>query len=84
MTLLRCRVYWTVYYNSPHSFIYNIFLLVGITTLGTFMEILIGRLIRLIVQTFQPLVVIYRGVILRIIIGDVHQFIGHCLNPLVP
>ena len=33
-------------------------------------------------QTFQSLIVIYKMLILGIIIGDVHRFIGHCLIPL--
>ena len=36
------------------------------------------------VQTFQPLIVIYRMVNFCIIIGGVYQFIGHCLIPLDP
>ena len=33
---------------------------------------------------FQPLILICMGLILCIIIGDVRQFIGHCLNHLYP
>ena len=36
---------------------------------------------KLSVQMFQQLIVIYRR---GIIIEDVHQFIGYCLIPLVP
>ena len=36
------------------------------------------------VQTFQPLIVIYRRAIFCIILGDVHKFITHCLIPLDP
>ncbi len=43
------------------------------------------RFIELSVQMFQPLIIIYiKGLILCIIIGDVHQFIVHCLVPLDP
>ena len=38
----------------------------------------------LCVQTYQPLIAILHFVILCIIIGDVHQFIGHCIIPLDP
>ena len=51
---------------------------------GDFYWILIGLLIKLRIQAFQPLTVIYGRVILCIIIRDVNQFIGHCLNPLDP
>ena len=44
---------WTVYYTSP----YNNFLFVDLTNLGTLT--LIGWIIKVIVQTFQPLIVIY-------------------------
>ena len=38
---------------------------------------------KLSVQTFQPLIVIYRRVmVIFCIIVDEHQFIGHCLIPL--
>ena len=43
---------------------------------------MIGWFINLSVQTFQPLIVTQEGLILCIIIEDVHQFIGHCLIPL--
>ena len=36
------------------------------------------------VQTFEPLMVIYSRGNLCIIIGDVNQFVGHCLIPLDP
>ena len=47
--------------------------------------ILIGWFIKLSVQTcFQPLILIYKGVILCVIIEDVHEFICHCFIPLDP
>ena len=48
--------------------------------------ILIGRLVNLSVQTFQPLISIYRrGIFLCIIIGDIRQFIAHklCLGSVL-
>ena len=39
-------------------------------------------LIKLSNQTFQPVILIYKRVILCIIIGDVHKFIGHCLRSM--
>ncbi len=37
-----------------------------------------------LLQTFQPLIFIYRRGNLSIIIVDVNQFVGHCLIPLDP
>ncbi len=51
---------------------------------GDFYRILIGWFIKLSVQMLEPPIVIYRGVILYIVIGDEQQFIGHCLIPLDP
>ena len=45
--------HWNVYYTSPQNYI-NVFLFVDLTTLRTFIE-LIGWLIQLSVQMFQPL-----------------------------
>ena len=46
---------------------------------------MISWFIKLIVQTFQPLIVIYRRVIfLCIIIGELHKFIDYCLILLDP
>ena len=47
-----------------------------------FIIFLIVWFIKLNVQAFHPLIVISEGVILCIIIGDVHQFICYCLIPL--
>ena len=58
----------------------NVFLFVGSTTLGT----LIGCIMKLCVQTFQPLIRSTEWVILCIINRDLHQFIGHCLISLDP
>ena len=52
--------------------------------LGDFKLIFIGQFLQLSVPTFQPLLVIDRKGSLLIIIGDVHQFSGHCLIPLDP
>ena len=50
----------------------NVFLFVGLTTLGT-----------LSVQAFQLIILNYRrGNFVRIIIGDANTFIIHCLIPL--
>ena len=68
ITLVPCPKY----YN-------HVFLFVGSTTLGTFIEF---WFFLLFIQTFQPLFVIYRRVNLCIIIEDLHQLIGHSLIPL--
>ena len=47
-------------------------------------QILIPWFIKLSVQTCQPLIVIYRKDILIIIIGNLHQFVGHCPIHLDP
>ena len=63
------------------KFYENVFLLVCLTT----STVLIYLLIKLSVQTFKPLFITYRfteGVILCIIIRNVHLFIGYCLIPL--
>ena len=49
-----------------------------------FFKILICLLIKMSIQTFQPLIVIHRRDNFVIIIGDIHQFIGHCLIPYDP
>ena len=63
-------------YKSPKFYNYT-FLFVGLTNL-------IGWFIKFSVQTFQPLIVIYKRIILFIIIRDTFQLIGHCLIPLDP
>ena len=60
------------------KFLNNVILFVGLTTLGLLMN-LIGWFVKFSVQTFQPLMVIYRRGNFFIIIVDAHQFIGHCL-----
>ena len=64
------RGHWAVYYTSTQSSIITFFL--------------IGWSIKSSVPTFQPPIVIAEGIILCIIIGDVHKFIDHCLIPLDP
>ena len=79
---LKCMA--PIYYSSPQSFIFrclNIF--------GDFYWIFVVLVIKLGVQKFQPLILIYRieRLVMFIIIGDVHctsQFISHCLIPLDP
>ena len=41
-------------------------------------------MVKLSVQTFQPQILIYRNGNFWSIIGNIHQFIGHCLIPLDP
>ena len=61
------------------------FLFVGFKILGTFIVcILIGLFNKLSVQSFKPLIVIYRRGSICIMIGVVHKFFGHCLIPLDP
>ena len=64
--------------------LYSLFFICWLINFGDFYLILIGRFIRLGVQTFQPPIVIYRKGIFLIIIGDVHPFISYCLIPLDP
>ena len=73
------RIHWVVYYSSPQSFL-NVFLFVGLTTLGTFIEFLLVSLLS--VQMFKPLIVIYRRgyFVFHFNIGDVQQLNGP-LNP---
>ena len=58
--------------GCPQSFNDNVFLFVGFIALET---LVIFDFFKLSVQMFQPLTVIYKGVILSIIIRDVHTFI---------
>ena len=70
------RGHWAVYLTSPQSFIVTFFLFVDLKTYGTFIELsLVGS------KPFQPIMLIYRRLILCINIRNVNQFIGHCLNP---
>ena len=73
------------FYTSSQSFKIMFFVL-WLKNFGDFNFILSGWFIKMSVQKFQPLIVIYRRIILCIIIGewDVHQFIGLCLIPLDP
>ena len=73
------RKHWAVYYTSPKRFLIR-----WLNSFGDFYWLLIGGFIKLSVQTFQPLIVIYKSCNLYIIIGNVHQFIGHSLIPLDP
>ena len=50
--------------------------------MGNFYQILIGHFISLSIQTFQPLITIWRRSNFIIIIGDVHQFFDHYLIPV--
>ncbi len=64
---------------------YNIFVFVGLTTLGTLNFDWLVYKVECLYISSQPLILIYKKeVILCIIIGDVRQFIGHCLFPLDP
>ena len=76
------RGHWTVYYTSPQSLIITISYPLALQpwTLG----FLIVWLIYLSVETTQSLIASTEGVIMCIITGDVHQFIGHCFIPLDP
>ena len=67
------RGHWAVYYTSSQSFIKTI----GLTALETFniKYWLVGSLGEC--PTIE-------GIILWIIIGDIHQYIGNCLIPLDP
>ncbi len=69
-----------MYYTSPQSFIITFSYSL---TLGTSVKLIVC-FIKLSDQTFQPLILRSERVILRYIIGNVHQFIGHCLIPLDP
>ena len=51
---------------------------------GDFYWILIGLFIKFRIHTFQPPILLYRMGTLCIVIGNVHQFIGHCPIPLDP
>ena len=81
--LQRGKGHWAVYYTCPQSFIITFsYSFVGSTNFGTILNF--DLFVKLSVYNFQPLIVIYRRGILCIIIGGVHQFIGHCLIPLDP
>ena len=74
------RGHRAVYYTSPLSFI----LIQDSYSLAQqlfldFFKILICWFIKLMVLTPNST----EGVILCVIIGDVHQFTGHCLIPIV-
>ena len=72
------REYCAVYYTSPQSFIKH-FLIHWFNNFGEFW--IVGSL----GWVFEPIITIYRIiVILCIIIGNAHQFIGYCLIPLDP
>ena len=53
------RGHWAAYYNIPQSFKIH-FLFVWLSNFGDYYLILIGWFIKLSVQTFQPIFVIYR------------------------
>ena len=62
-----------------------LFLIRWLYNFGDFYWTLIGLFIKLSVQMFQPLIVIYRrGIILYIINGNELQLIAQCLIPLDP
>ena len=72
----------TVYYTGPQSLklmfshlLYNF---------GDFISIFIGWLLKLRIQTFQPIIVIFRRDYFVHNLMDVHQFIGYCSIPLDP
>ena len=56
------------------------FLFIDLTTLGTFIEILIGWF----KQVERLMIVLNNRIILCVIIGDLHRFIGHCNISLDP
>ena len=74
------RIHCVVCYSSPQGFIHCFF----IRWIYKFGDLKFYCIMRLSVQTFQALLVIYRRVILCIIIENFYQFIGHCLIPLDP
>ena len=65
-----------VYYTVPKSYD-NVFLFVGLITLGTLENWLVNQ-----IERFNNYFSSTEGAILCIIIGDIHPFIGHCLIPL--
>ena len=68
-------------HQSP-KFYYNFFFFVGLTILGTLIEFwLIGSL-SWVSKRFNHKLSSTEGLILCILIGDVHQFIVYCLIPL--
>ena len=64
-------------YKSPKCY-NNVFLLVGLTTLGALLEFWLVYLVE------WPNVSTTKGTTLCFIIGDVHHYIGRCLIPLDP
>ena len=75
--------HYAAYYTSPQSFIITVSYSLAQQHWGLFLWIFIGWIIKLIVQTLQPLIFYIRGS-LCIIIRYVHQSIGHCHIPLDP
>ena len=67
------RGHWDLYYTSPQSFIITLYYLLAYQY-GDFYLISICQFIKLSVQTFQPLIVIYRRGNLCIINEKVHTF----------
>ena len=54
------RGHWTVHYTSPQSFIVKFSYLSAGQLWGLLLSLLVDLFIQLSVQTFQPLIVIYR------------------------
>ena len=69
------RGQWVVYYTSPQSFMIVFSYSIAQQLWGLLLKFdwLVGWFIKFSVKTFQPLIVI-------VIIGNVHQFISHCLK----
>ena len=71
---------WAVYYTSPWCFI--ITLSYSLTILWTFIEFwLVGSLSWVFKSVSTTNFNLQRGYFLCIMIGDVNEFIGHCLIP---
>ena len=68
--------------DSSRKFYKKGFLIRLLNNIGDFYQILIGWLIEFSVHTLQPILLSPEGVILCILILDVHQIIGHCIIPL--
>ena len=82
MLISRKGGYIGLFFYPSHQWFMMAFPYSLVNNFWDFYRILIDWLIKLGVQTFPPLFVIYSSIILFIIIGNVHQFIGHFLIPL--
>ena len=68
---------WEVYYNIPQSFPIR-----WLNNFGDFSDFRLVGSFTLVLKRFNHWFLSTVKVILRIIIGNVHPFIGHCLIPL--